>query len=228
MAARGRQVRPSIYIMPTLIVIFALVLFYIFLIGFLEAKNPSSFKPMYPYFVSWGINETKLLLTEAEAKEPSQYFIHGISSEEFLNIRIVNSDYVIVDNETYRYFVLYLELNNAVYWRVNATWGGCRINLTLSGPTGNGTLYSRVFVYRNGRLMGFIQYSFVEQILSYRSPQIYAWNVGGILILSINAWYYGVLNVPNQLYNSTGSNLIYPHGSIYMWLALIPQGLCGS
>lgn len=214
--------------MPVILTILILTGVYAISITVITIKHPvNSTGIMYSSLASWGINETKHLLLEAINGSPPQDFIHGIGLSEFTSIRVINSSELIMGNSTYCYALIELSLNNALIWLKNFTICGYTILVKIYNTTYyNGSYLVTMRIYRDGTELGSISYKYIVPILSIESPQINAWWINDTVVLMMDAWYYLVINEPEQLV--TASNRVYPHGSLSLWLFMVPKDNCLS
>jgi hypothetical protein len=219
----------KLYLMPVILTILVLVGVYAISITVVTLRHPvNSTTIMYTTLVSWSINETRSLLLKAIAVSPVQDYLHGINLTTFMGIRVINSSELVMGNLTYCYAPVELSLNNALIWLKNSTVCGYTITINIF----NTTYYSGVYlvymrVYRGGVELGSVTYRYVVPALSVRSPQVNAWRVDGAMILTMDAWYYLIVNKPEQLVNASGRQL-YPHASLSLWLFMVPKRNCPS
>ncbi|ABW01857.1 hypothetical protein [Caldivirga maquilingensis] len=215
--------------MPVILTILLLVGVYAISITILTIRHPvNNPQLMYTSLISWGINETKTLLLEAVNSSPPQEYLHGISLNSLLSIRVVNSDSLVIGNLTYCYAPVELSINNALIWLSNVTMGDYSINVRVFNTTYyNGSYLVTLSAYKGGELIGSITYDYIVPLLAVRSPQVNVLSIGNVTVLMMDAWYYLVINKPEQLV-STGNQTLYPHGSLSLWLVVIPRGSCES
>ncbi|MGC9135696.1 hypothetical protein [Caldivirga sp.] len=226
MAKRGPV---NFYVMPVILTILLLVGVYAISITVLTIRHPvNNTQLMYTSLISWSINETKVLLLEAINTSSPQEYLHGISLNSLLSIRVINSDSLTIGNLTYCYAPIELSINNALIWLSNVTMGEYTINVKIFNTTYyNGNYLVALNIYRGNSRVGSITYNYVIPVLAVKSPQVNAWRVGNVTILMMDAWYYLVVNKPEQLVLS-GNQTLYPHGSLSLWLIIIPKDDCSS
>ncbi len=219
----------NFYVMPVILTILLLVGVYAISITVLTIRHPiNNTQLMYTSLISWGINETKTLLLEAINSSPPQDYLHGISLSSLLSIKVINSDSLMIDNLTYCYAPVELSINNALIWLSNVTMGKYLIIIRIYNTTYyNGNYLVTLSVYRGNELVGSITYNYIVPLLAVRSPQVNVFRIGNVTVLMMDAWYYLVINKPEQLV-SMGNQTLYPHGSLSLWLAAIPKDSCTS
>ena len=227
----GKYIRRGvpIYMIPVIIAILVLSALYAVIMATLYVSHRISInETMYPRIVSWAINETKTLLNEAlngSSLSKAGEMLHGIGYGEFESIRVVNSDFLVMGNLTYRYILLRLCIGSSVVWFSNGTLGPYAIDIKILNYTGDysGSYVALIYVYYNGVPVGNLTYVYFTPTLMFNSPQVTLFKVGNLTILIASAWYYLVVNKPEQLVNITPP-YIYPHSSLDLWLAMIPAG----
>ncbi len=219
----------NFYVMPVILTILLLVGVYAISITVLTIRHPiNNTQLMYTSLISWGINETKALLLQAVNSSPPQEYLHGISLSSLLSINVINSDSLTIDNLTYCYAPIELSINNALIWLSNVTMGEYSIDVRVLNTTYyKGNYLVELSVYRGNELVGSVTYNYIVPLLAVKSPQVNVLRISNVTVLMMDAWYYLIVNKPEQLV-SMGNQTLYPHGSLSLWLVTIPRNSCIS